>query len=72
MSKVKIHIDEPDPNPETIRKYKNFNKVLGRGKLTRFQHFGKFRKLYFRHKTFRIILILIFILCLLLLLDGIF
>lgn len=70
MSKVKIHIDSPDPSPETIRKYKNYNKVGG--KLTRFQNFGVFRKLYAKDKRFRLILILLLVLSLLILLDEMF
>ena len=70
MSKVKIHIDSPDPSPETIRKYKNFNKV--EGKVTRYFSFGRTRKLFGRDKRFRLILILLLVLSLLFLLDEFF
>lgn len=70
MSKVKIHIDSPDPSPETIRKYKNFNKV--EGKLTRFYYFERVRKIFARDKRFRLILILLLVLSLLVLLDELF
>ena len=67
MSKVKIHIDSSDPSPETIRKYKNFNKV--EGKLTRFYVFGRVSKMFLKDKRFRLIVVLLLVLSLLIILD---
>lgn len=70
MSKVKIHIDSQDPSLETIRKYKDFNKV--KGQLPAQYSFWGQRKLFFKDKKFQVLLILLGLLFLLYLLEELF
>ena len=67
MAKIKIHIDSQDPSPETIRKYKNFNKV--EGKLAPFYTIQGMRKIFKRNKFLFVLLFLLWVLFLLFVLD---
>lgn len=63
MAKVKIHIDDPDPSPFIIKKYKNFNKVEGR--MTRYYTLKGFLRALRRNKLLLTVLFVAWVLLLL-------
>ena len=67
MRKVKIHIDSPDPSPEVVKKYKNYQKIEGR--LTPFYTLKGIQRIMRRNRMVFFGLIVLGVLLLLYLLD---
>ena len=59
MTKIKVHINPPDPSAETIKKYKNYNyKHAGP---TKFINYYGLHRIFFRKRNMMIAFILIMI-----------
>ena len=59
MSKIKVHINDSIPSPETIKKYKNYN--YRHSGPTRFVNYQGLHRIFFKKRNMMIAFIMILV-----------